>query len=85
LSWAWRFNIVILILALLNSLTILIANAFGSVSVVAIGSAFYSVVVLVWVVGAIILIALSVKQFFAPPRNRPPPDTGNDSEQYQPY
>ena len=83
LSWAWRFNLIILILALLNSLVILIANPLGLVWVVVIGSAFYSAVVLAWVVGAIILIALSVKQFFAPPRNQPPPNAGSDTEQYQ--
>ena len=81
LSWAWRFNLAILALAALNSVAILIANAFGLGLVVTICSVFYSAAILAWLIGSIILIALSVREFFAAPGAQPPPDTGNHPEQ----
>ncbi len=77
LSWAWRFNLAILVLAVLNAATIQIADAFGHGSVSAICRAIYSVVVAIWFVGAVFTILVTFKRFFTPSRTQPPTDAGN--------
>ncbi len=79
LSWPWRFNLAILVLAVLNAVTILIADAFGREVVVAICSAIYSAVVLVWISGFCVQMLLLVRGFFSSTRTTPPSDPGNGS------
>ena len=77
MSWPGRFNLVVLVLAVLNSATILIADAFGWGSVVSICSAIYAIVVAIWFVGAVFTILVAFKRFFTPSRTQPPTDAGN--------
>ena len=83
-SWAGRFNLAILAIALLNAAAVLSAQAFDKPATVAIGTATYSIVVLVWMVGFSVQMFLVIKRFFTSSPTGPPADTGNNSGQDKP-
>lgn len=80
MSWAGRFNLIMVILASLNAAAILIANTLDWRSVILVCGIIYAVVVLTWFFGFVVLmLLLAIKRFFAPPRIQPPADAGNSA------
>ena len=77
MSWAGRFNLIIVLLAGLNVAAILIADALDWHSVVLVCAVIYAVVLLTWFVGFVVLMLLTIKRFFTPSRTQPPTDYGD--------
>ena len=80
MSWAGRFNLIMVILAGLNAAAILIANTLDWRSVVLVCGVIYAAVVLTWFFGFVVfMLLLAIKRFFAPFRTQPPADAGNSA------
>ena len=81
LSWAWRFNLAILVLAVSSTAAIQITDALGRDQAVMMARGVYYGVVLVWTVGAGVQLFLLFKQSFTAPISQPSSDAGSEAEQ----